>query len=411
MAKYNNIERKLIKLFDCCPGLRAGIKFVYQYICYFLNKKNYQYKLYPGLKLQKDSDKRSFWGYYDKSPEREGKILYHRFKTTGSTALVDIMLDNEKISESKTWNWQQGAMTTWLDDENIIHNDFDGDKYISKIVNIKTKNAKIVDFPVYAVSKDGKFALSLNFSRLARLRPDYGYFNRDFAHIPRYDENDGIYKIDPEKNRSDLIVSFRDLAGFKPVKSMEDAWHKVNHIDIASDNKRFIFLHRWFATNGKKYSRLITADTDGKNLYCLAGDEMVSHACWKDNNKIVCRAEKENLGEKYFLFTDRTEDFEIIGEGILTEDGHPSVNGKWLLTDTYPDKSRMSRILLFDMENSELIEIGEFFCPIEYYGQIRCDLHPRWGLDRNSITFDAVFEGERSIYKIDLTGILKERQR
>ena len=36
---------------------------------------------------------------------------------------------------------------------------------------------KLFQHPVYSVANNGKFALTLDFSRLHRLRPGYGYSN------------------------------------------------------------------------------------------------------------------------------------------------------------------------------------------------------------------------------------------
>ena len=61
--------------------------------------------------------------------------------------------------------------------EKIIFNDFRNGKYCSVILNIKTKEEKVLDMPVYSVSNDGEFALTLDFSRLHRLRKGMGYSN------------------------------------------------------------------------------------------------------------------------------------------------------------------------------------------------------------------------------------------
>ena len=52
------------------------------------------------------------------------------------------------------------------------------DAYFSKIVNLNNGTATRVCQPIYSVDPQGRFALTLDFSRLARLRPDYGYFNK-----------------------------------------------------------------------------------------------------------------------------------------------------------------------------------------------------------------------------------------
>lgn len=68
-------------------------------------------------------------------------------------------------------------MAQWLSNHEILYNDFRNGKYCSVILNITDKTERIIQMPVYAMSQDKKTALSLDFSRLHRLRPGYGYSN------------------------------------------------------------------------------------------------------------------------------------------------------------------------------------------------------------------------------------------
>ena len=134
-----------------------------------------------------------FFGYYDKS-HRDGTDRYMlclRLKDTSSAVapneaaeilLIDTFNDNsiKVLGHTNSWNVQQGYMLQWLGPdytERIIYNDFRDGKYCSVIFNIKTNEEKVLSMPVYSVSQDGKWALTLDFSRLHRLRPGYGYSN------------------------------------------------------------------------------------------------------------------------------------------------------------------------------------------------------------------------------------------
>ena len=59
-------------------------------------------------------------------------------------------------------------------------------------------------------------------------------------------------------------------------------------------------LYRWII-KGRKYSRLITCDMDGSNMFLLSDDDMISHCCWKNNEEILAYANKKNKGAGYFL--------------------------------------------------------------------------------------------------------------
>jgi len=419
MSDFNSLEKFAAKVLSYTPGVKSCVKKTYQAMHYILKHKDYNYKLAEGLELKEYSlaGKGSFWGYYDKSPMRLGKCLYHSFsldqKIKDLNRPVDIVLDGKVISSSVTWNWQQGSMLSWLGKgtDRVVHNDFDGEKYIAKIIDAQGKNEQTIDFPIYQVSNCGKFALSLNFTRLAKLRPDYGYFNISTDKLKPIQADDGIYYVDLKYNKNNLLLSLKDISEFQSLPSMKNVWHKVNHIMLSPNNKRFMFLHRWYTSSGRKFTRLITCNLDGTDMYILANDEMVSHCWWLDNETIISYARKKGIGDRYFVLSDRQSSHSIIGEGLLTQDGHPSVShdGRWMITDTYPDRSRMRTLILFDLNNNRKHIIGEFLEPLKYQEQYRCDLHPRWSGESGIVTFDSTFSGVRKMYSLDLTDILNEQ--
>lgn len=353
----------------------------------------------------------SFFGYYDKSPERNGHYIYHvvNSRSLKLNQEIDIYYDDEKIGSTKSWNWQQGAMLSWLNDQEIIYNIFKDDGYRSCILNLDTRTTRIIDYPIYQVSTNGRFALSLNFSRLARLRPDYGYFNLPYDNIKKIDENDGIFYIDLLNNSSVLIISLSDLANMEPQDSMLDAYHKVNHIDLSPDQTKFIFLHRWFDTNNVKHSRLITYDLTNKKMKIIANEDMVSHYSWKNDHEIVAYLRHRGI-DHYYLIDIETLKMTLIGNmNELNDDGHPSLtkDEQWMVTDTYPDYTCKSHLLLFNMITKKMIMLGDFYSPKRYHGINRCDLHPRWS-NAKELTFDSVYQGMRRLCRIDISEIIDE---
>jgi len=116
------------------------------------------------------------------------------------------------------------------------------------------------------------------------------------------------------------------------------------------------------------------------------------------------------VGDRFFLFADLTGEREIIGEGVLTQNGHCSYSPdrRWILTDTYPDYRGFRHLLLYNTKKNILVEIGKFFSPPELEGEIRCDLHPRWSKDGKKVCIDSAHEGSRQMYIIDVTDIVKD---
>ena len=223
----------------------------------------------------------------------------------------------------------------------IVYNSREKDSFVSRIRNVFTGESRHLPLPVYAVSNDGKLALSVNFARIHKMRPGYGYAGLP---DPWEDEltpaDDGIYLMNIETGEYKLIMSIKQIVEFKHKSNMDGCKHYFNHLLFNPDNSRFLFLHRWILIGSTSLqTRLLTANPDGSDIYCLADDDMVSHFDWKNPKQILAWARQRKIGDRYFLFTDRSDKVEVIGEGVLTSDGHCSYSpdGKWLLTDTYPD--------------------------------------------------------------------------
>lgn len=152
-----------------------------------------------------DGDRETFFGYYDKSPINQSNthiIFQSTIRETSKlpspkypVQVILYELSTHKIIarfDSCTYNWQQGTKLQWIDNFNFIYNSIDEDShYCSYIVNIETLHARKIMAPIYEL--DGwRNAYSLNFDRLAVMRPDYGYFNHLPYKLPESLYDDGI---------------------------------------------------------------------------------------------------------------------------------------------------------------------------------------------------------------------------
>lgn len=412
MPLLNNIAYKLRKF----PIIKKCLKTAYQYIGNFLSDK----KTFPAEITQISDDKEEhLFGYYDKCPWNgdEDKIIYLQVsdaykdaapKKEAKIIIKDLKTNEEKvIASTKAWNVQQGCMLQWLGPDynsKILYNDFIDNELKTVILNIQTNEKRIIDFPVYTIDKSGKWGLTLDFYRLHRMRPGYGYSNKE-------DKTEGqlvpdgycIWKVDLEKNTSEGIITYKDLYQIDFKENMADAEHKVNHIMINPSGNRFMFLHRWIK-NGVKNTRLLTADIDGKNICNLLDDGMTSHCTWKNDSTILGWARNEELGTHYYLITDKTKECKKVAEEKLLTDGHPtySPNGKCFVTDTYPDFKRKQHLYIYKEETDELISLATIYSNIKYRNDCRCDLHPRWNRSGNKICFDGAQKSKRQVYVIDV---------
>lgn len=381
------------------------------------------YRVTKEIRLEIIDDGITFFGYYNISPSNSiGDILYQKVNQENVRGSfyepASIMLKKSngtitKIAKTKTWNWQQGCMLQWYAGSSckIIYNDYlsEEKKFVSIIKDIVTGKYKIIDWPIYSVSNSGDFALTLNFERLAVMRPDYGYFNRSVSLNDLPDDSmDGIWYINLKENSAKLILTLDNLKRYQPDVTMLGSRHKVNHIDISPDGKRFMFLHRWVGPQGR-FMRLLTANSsDGSDLFYITGDNMVSHNCWWGAKDIISFCRLPDGRDRYVHFNDQQGFNNIIGENELLLDGHPSVSpdGKWLLTDDYPDASRFSGLYLYNFANGKRYVLGRYFQPFKFRGEKRIDLHPRWSPDGKLVSFDSGHNGKRSQYVINIESIM-----
>jgi len=368
-----------------------------------------------------------FFGYYDKPPwDATGRRLLalevpfmDRAPTPNESALIGMVdLDEgpefHALAETRAWNWQQGTMLQWVPsaaDRLIVSNDRIGDQLVSVVRDVQTGDSRTLPRPIYALTRDGSRALSVNLARLNRTRPGYGYGGAPdpWAEEPHPD-GDGIYLMDLATGEHRLIVSLAQIAGFRPDATMEGVHHWFNHLLPSPDDRRFIFLHRWRRAGGGRWTRMFTANLDGSDLWCAPTQEMVSHFDWCGPDRILAWAHRDDTGDHYYLFGDRSDEFEIVGEGVLTEDGHCSYSpdGRWVLTDAYPDHERMRTLILYRPSDGRRVDVGRFFSPKVLDGPIRCDLHPRWSRDGRQVCIDSAHEDSRQMYVLDVAPIVAD---
>lgn len=419
-----SLEQKINYQLNKCPAVKKVIKRTYQLGMYAISPK---IKSEGNIKRisPADNEHEYFFGYYDKSPwdASDRYVLCMRAKDTWSDVspkeTADILLidtnkpENDsgyvkKIAETRAWNVQQSCMLQWLGPDyssRILYNDFRDGKYVSVILTLETMAEKIIPAAVYSVSLDGKFALTLDFSRLYNLRPGYGYYNvPEITKGVALPDSTAIWVIDLESGKVTPLLKYTDFASFQPRPEMleKGSVHKVNHIMLSPSGKRFMVLYRWF--NGqRKYTRLVTCNVDGTDMYVLSDDDMVSHCYWKDDESILAFENKHKTGPGYYLMKDKTQEY-IHCWPQFSNDGHPSYSPdrSLIVTDSYPNRARIASINLMngDETKKENSTIAKVFAPFKYDNDTRCDLHPRWNHKGNQICFDSVFEGHRGLYTV-----------
>ncbi len=426
MKSYNIFERSIAKTLDRFPQLKQITKTTYQHLNYwYYGDRNFKIALHPQVRIFtpyqwaniEPQSEELFFGYYDKSPWSSdlSQVVFHRFHDNKKLEIVvfDRLLNKATVvGNTSTWSSQQGSMVQWLlCSKQLIFNALIAEGLGAKIIDLDTAKETIIPFPIQTLHPDGKTALTLNYKRLAKMRPEYGYsvaasnFSSDIILA-----EDGIWQIDLESGKGELILNLETLIANQTRQEMTDAQHKVNHIMYSPQGSKYVFMHRWISANGK-FSRLYVADHDNHyNLKLLLDDRMVSHYCWRDEEHLLVWGRRKEQGDRYYLINVVTSEKQIIGQGVLDVygDGHPSFSPdrRWILTDTYPDKSRKQHLLLYEVATKKLVEVGSFFAPLKFSNALRCDLHPRWSPDGQQISIDSTYEGKRMTYILDVSSLI-----
>lgn len=369
--------------------------------------KNLEQRLSP-------QDSHYFYGYFDKFPwNSRGEHPVHKVDFAGKhprfgdKAQIGLLKEGrfEQVSETFSWCWQQGSMLEFFDDDTLIWNDIEDDHFVARL-----SNGKCYDRPVYTLSADRKYALSLNFSRLDVERPGYGYpGGNDTAMLHAFPADDGIFLLDLTTGKSKLIISLQQLVDefYAPGADSNVNW--VNHLTISPDGRKIAFIHRFrcygpWGRGVKSYvTRMFTANIDGSNLWKLPIDFHASHYTWKNCDELIVYSRLPKGGDQYRIYKVGNNSPRIFAQDRLPANGHCSFSPdqRLLLTDSYTEADGCRELVIYDEEKDVRYSLGRFFSP-DILFCTRCDLHPRWSKDGQRISFDSFHEKFRGTYMIEL---------
>lgn len=417
----------------------------------------------------------SHWfGYYNYSPiSADGtKLLSHEVTFDGRDILPEDVADVgwfdlpsgkwHKIATTRAINWQQGSMLQWLGPDynsRVIFNDVEGEHFCSRIVNVRTGEWRTIPFPVYGVSPDGKFSITLQFERCAWCRAYHYESIRNQAWNVDLPTEDGIFRVDLESGAVTRIISITDIVNLLSPSERKEATgkHWIEHIMLNPDGRRFAFYHRYSVAGGAFYTRAYTADVTGQDIWRmdLPPRSGGSHLGWINGSDfIIYTYSRTALGGTYIcarreqkrtLFAillglarrvarilipqkartrmlSHCDYLHIVDQDKMVErydfetlskygDGHPSFtkDGEWMLTDTYEQPDSCRCLLMVNIRAKRVFELGRFFSPFNSCGY-RSDLHPRLSHDEKYVIIDSAHSGKHQIavYQIDWNGLKAE---
>jgi hypothetical protein len=383
--------------------------------------------------------KHHWFGYYDKLEfDPSGRYVLAaqvgfegrspQADDTVRIGMVDLRQNDQwiELGQSMAWNWQQGCMLQFIPGSasKIIWNDRQDGHFVSRIKDIFSAEQRTLPFPIYTLSPDGKTALSVDFERINDLRPGYGYSgsadqNKDVI-AP---QNAGIYKCNLETGEKELIISIAEMNKMQLKKSNDPSFKDFytkknwfNHLLINSDGSRFVFLHRWISPSkadvGGFGTLMYSSDLNGKNIRIVDGSGYTSHFIWRDSQHLAMWTRHQGKDGFYLFKDDGNNQAMILGEGIMTKNGHNTYlpGNEWILNDTYPDRNRLQHVYLYHIATQKRIPLGDFYLDSKYKGEWRCDTHPRSSPDGSKVIIDCpVGDSGRQLVLLDISEIVNKR--
>lgn len=410
--------RHLIKLYGTAPlrrlerRLRGESRDYAPIDCFPLQVQNYE----------------TFFGYYDTSPmNADGRLVLAHVAPSDirnpgpldkiKIGYFDLQNKNQfvELDQTAAWCWQMGARLRWFPSpksREVTYNRVTSNGYEAVIRSVDNPTEiRTIGQPLYEIDPNGHYGVSVNFSRLAWLRPGYGYGAHPdpFRHQRRPSE-DGLWFIDLKSGKSTLVTSLDELANFKGHSAGPDAWHYINHVSINPSGSRIMFFHIWvddLNDSNRWGARIMIVNPDGSGLETVNHASNPSHYCWRnDTTYVVFMHDSETGKGEYAEFSDPGGYRGPLWDHLPNRDGHQtfSPDGKTLLTDSYPDKYLEQSLMLFGKSEGPRI-LGRFRPSPRYRNDMRCDLHPRWSPSGNEILFDSTHQGRRKLYVIELDGL------
>ncbi len=263
----------------------------------------------------------------------------------GDVGYIDLKdgLKWTKIGQTRAWNWQQGNRLQWRPkSDEIVWNDRsdDGKSFVCRVYDFRTGTRRTLPRPIYDLSPDGSTALTHDYARMKDFKgTEYvgieDPYEKEFA-----PSRSGIWKMDMESGKSQMIITLEKMAGIAYPKGLPASGHL--YFFREGWNPSGTRLVAFIKDHANNLFQAYSMSSDGGDVRYLYGNP--SHHTWIDDDRIMDFGGHVTPGGReamrgYFLFKDD-------GSGEAKEllwasnfDGHdsllPAPWSDWIISDTY----------------------------------------------------------------------------
>lgn len=390
----------------------------------------------------KSNSQNSFCGYYDLRPISDDGCVLVLLSKKRESKLVKLFEWNlyedelRPISSNLPLSLQMGNRQTYiLEDKYIAYIEC----YKSSIRGvIKNRYNKLCYFiePYFSISKTGRY-VPWDWRQYSMIRESYGfkYLFRDEGCGDINKFNFDSQKINLKSLNTKNILTEFNYSDFQKLLNTSQSF-LFDHPQVSQSGKTLAFLAKPYPANGSPTYIVIWRENIGWTY--LSDFTMVSHFNFDQNDRIVMFAEQRKLvsrnnkllkkiyrrirqfyqyfnqnnsltsklfNQKYFLIG---LDNKIISEFSvpLKGDGHPSLNGNFFVTDSYPDYNGQCKITV----SKNVFEGISSFNEIKFNYDIRfldtfdrVDLHPKLSSNSRFICVDRLEKGKNFVDVFEIT--------
>lgn len=351
-----------------------------------------------------------------------------KYGDTADVCVIDLENQTiETIYTTKCWAHQTGTMAQWGGSDELIYtNDVIDGIGVCVEINLKTKEIRALEGPMYHVSPEGQSIIGFPLRLYDITQRGYGLVAKDYNNRPTLpmgaSADVGIWKTDIQTGKKSLLISLKDIVKYIPEPAPRDDgtyyfWH--SKFNLQSD--RIMLVQRCLFPDGSggRNVNVFTFDMEGNDIKRTFSEPIWGHGGghpnWHPDGKHLIRNLRPD-GKN-----DRLCKVPIDGGNptILSETidggGHPTIEPSehYIITDIkYLNPDPVVRIRLINL----IDQTEEALCKMPTkplyrekgasFAELRLDGHPAWDRTFKRICFQAAPNGHRQLFIADLSSLM-----